>query len=115
MSPFPALGRSSQRALRQHAAACNAIALRVVAAMSAAVADTDDGTYVADSVITTKVKAKLAAKHVSTLTKIKVDTNRDGVVWLSGTAPTKDASDLAEMITKETDGVRSVHNKIVVE
>ena len=71
--------------------------------------------FVKDSVITTKVKAKLAAKHLSTLTKISVDTDKDGVVWLSGTAPTKDASDLAEMITKDTDGVRSVHNDIHIE
>jgi hyperosmotically inducible periplasmic protein len=73
------------------------------------------GTYVKDSAITTKVKAKLAAKHMSTLTKISVDTDKDGVVWLSGTAPTKDAKDLAEMITKNTDGVTAVHNHIVVE
>ena len=31
-----------------------------------------------------------------------------------GKAPTKDASDLAEMIAKDTDGVTAVHNKIVV-
>jgi hyperosmotically inducible protein len=71
--------------------------------------------YVSDSVITTKVKAKLAAKHLSTLTNIKVDTDNLGHVWLSGIAPTKDASDLAEMIAKDTDGVTSVHNKIVVQ
>jgi hyperosmotically inducible periplasmic protein len=73
------------------------------------------GAYVKDSVITTKVKAKLAAKHMSTLTDVKVDTDNQGVVWLSGRAPTKDASDLAEMIAKTTDGVVSVHNKIAVE
>jgi hyperosmotically inducible protein len=72
------------------------------------------GTYVKDSVITTKVKAQLAAKHMSTLTNIKVDTDANGAVWLSGKAPTKDARDLAEMITKNTDGVTSVHNDIVV-
>jgi hyperosmotically inducible protein len=72
------------------------------------------GNYVKDSVITTKVKAKLAEKHLSTLTKIKVDTDDQGTVWLSGTAPTKDASDLAAMIAKDTDGVTGVHNKIVV-
>jgi hyperosmotically inducible protein len=80
-------------------------------------ADSDSshaGAYVKDSVITTKVKAKLAAKHMSTLTKVKVDTDNQGVVWLSGTAPTKDASDLAELVAKDTDGVTSVHNKIVV-
>ncbi len=73
------------------------------------------GVYVKDSVITTKVKMKLAAKHMSTLTSIKVDTDKEGIVWLSGSAPTKDASDLAEMIAKDTDGVTSVHNKIVVQ
>jgi len=91
------------------------VALGAVCAMStAAVADTSAGTYVKDSAITTKVKAKLAEKHLATLTDIKVDTDKDGVVWLSGQAPTKDAKDLAEMITKNTDGVRSVHNDIVV-
>jgi hyperosmotically inducible periplasmic protein len=77
----------------------------------------DDGTdhhYVKDSVITTKVKAKLAAKHMSTLTKVKVDTDANGVVWLSGSAPTKDARDLAGMIAKDTDGVNSVNNNIDV-
>jgi osmotically-inducible protein OsmY len=44
-----------------------------------------------------------------------VDTDKDGVVWLSGTAPTKDAKDLAELTAKDTDGVRAVHNKIVVQ
>jgi hyperosmotically inducible periplasmic protein len=78
-------------------------------------ADADSaGTYVKDSVITTKVKTKLAAKHMSTLTNIKVDTDANGAVWLSGTAPTKDARDLAAMITKDTDGVTSVHNNIAI-
>jgi hyperosmotically inducible periplasmic protein len=80
-------------------------------------ADSDSahpGAFVKDSVITTKVKAKLAAKHMATLTNIKVDTDNEGVVWLSGKAPTQDASDLAAMIAKDTDGVRSVHNKIVI-
>jgi len=52
---------------------------------------------------------------LSTLTNIQVDTDNSGIVWLSGKAPTKDASDLAEMIAKDTDGVRHVHNRIVVQ
>jgi hyperosmotically inducible protein len=72
------------------------------------------GNFVKDSVITTKVKAKLAEKHISTLTNVQVDTDNNGIVWLSGKAPTKDASDLAEMIAKDTDGVRGVHNSIFV-
>lgn len=73
-----------------------------------------DHHYVKDSVITTKVKTKLAAKHMSTLTHVKVDTDANGAVWLSGTAPTKDARDLAGMIAKDTDGVTSVNNDIEI-
>jgi hyperosmotically inducible periplasmic protein len=78
-------------------------------------ADTTSHHYVKDSTITTKVKAKLAAKHLTTLTRIKVDTDANGVVWLSGRAPTQDASDLAAMIAKNTEGVTSVHNDIAVQ
>jgi osmotically-inducible protein OsmY len=49
---------------------------------------------------------------MSTLTHVKVDTDANGAVWLSGTAPTKDARDLAGMIAKDTDGVTSVNNNI---
>lgn len=70
--------------------------------------------FVKDSMITAKVKSKLAAKHMSTLTDIQVDTDNKGAVLLSGKAPTKDASDLAAMIAKDTEGVTSVRNKIVV-
>lgn len=72
------------------------------------------GMYVKDSAITTKVKTKLVAKEPTTLSNVKVNTDRDGIVWLSGTVPTKEASERAEAITKETDGVRGVHNNIVV-
>jgi hyperosmotically inducible periplasmic protein len=71
--------------------------------------------YVKDSMITTKVKAKLAEKHLTTLTRIKVDTDENGVVWLSGRAPTQDAVDLAAMIAKNTEGVKSVHNDVAVQ
>jgi hyperosmotically inducible periplasmic protein len=74
-----------------------------------------DHHYVKDSVITTKVKSKLAAKHLTSLTKIKVDTDANGVVWLSGRAPTQDAVDMAGMIAKDTDGVASVHNDVAVQ
>ena len=72
------------------------------------------GAFVADSIITTKIKAKLAEKHLATLTNVQVDTDRDGVVWLSGKIPTQDAHDLVGLIAKDTDGVRSVHNHLVV-
>jgi hyperosmotically inducible protein len=74
-----------------------------------------DHHYVKDSVITTKVKSKLAAKHMTSLTRIKVDTDENGVVWLSGRAPTQDAVDMAGMIAKDTKGVASVHNDVAVQ
>jgi len=73
-----------------------------------------DHHYIKDSVITTKVKAKLAEKHMATLTHVKVDTDANGMVWLSGTVPTKDARDLAGMVAKDTDGVTSVSNNIEI-
>ena len=78
-------------------------------------ADSAPHHYVKDSVITTKVKSKLAAKHLTTLTRIKVDTDENGVVWLSGHAPTQDAVDMATMIAKGTEGVTSVHNDIAIQ
>jgi hyperosmotically inducible protein len=74
-----------------------------------------DHHYVKDSVITTKVKSKLAAKHLTSLTRIKVDTDENGVVWLSGRAPNQDAVDMAGMIAKNTEGVASVHNDVAVQ
>jgi len=86
---------------------------------SMAVAD-ESGTanethHVKNAMITTKVKSKLAAKHLTSLTNIKVDTDDNGVVWLSGKAPNQDAVDMAGMIAKDTDGVTSVHNDVAVQ
>ena len=92
-------------------AACIPLAL----ADEAGMASDSSHHYVKDSVITTKVKSKLAAKHLTTLTRIKVDTDENGAVWLSGRAPTQDASDLAAAIAKDTDGVTSVHNGIAIQ
>jgi hyperosmotically inducible protein len=85
-------------------------------------ADVDSGAapdsshhFVKDSVITTKVKSKLASKHLTTLTRIKVDTDENGVVWLSGRAPNQDAVDLATELAKSTEGVTDVHNDVAVQ
>lgn len=71
--------------------------------------------FVKDSAITTAVKAQLAAKHINSLGNISVDTDKNGVVWLSGTAHTQDAIDQAISITRETEGVRSVHSTLTVK
>ena len=70
--------------------------------------------FVKDSAITTKVKSKLAAQHLGSLAKIHVDTDADGVVWLSGSAGSQDAVDRAVSIARDTDGVRGVKSAIKV-
>lgn len=70
--------------------------------------------FVKDSVITTKIKTKLAADHMGTLAHIKVDTDKDGVVYLSGTAPTQEAADKAMDIARSTEGVERVRSEILV-
>lgn len=71
--------------------------------------------FVKDSVITTKIKTKLAAEKMSSLAKISVDTDRNGMVFLSGTANSQDAADKAVSIARDTEGVASVKNNIRVK
>lgn len=71
--------------------------------------------YVKDSAITTKVKTKLAAEHLTSLAHIHVATDTNGVVWLSGTAETEAAIRKAISIARHTDGVRAVHNRVKVD
>lgn len=72
-------------------------------------------TFIADSGITTKIKAKLAAQHLGSLKHIKVDTDDKGVVSLGGYARTPSQVDLAVSVARDTEGVRSVINNIVVK
>jgi osmotically-inducible protein OsmY len=46
------------------------------------------------------------------LGRIHVDTDVNGVVWLSGHARSQEAIDKAVSIARDTDGVKSVHNNI---
>ena len=70
--------------------------------------------FVKDSMITTKIKSKLAADHITSLGRIKVDTDKDGVVWLSGTARSQDAIDKATAVAKSTKGVKDVKSTLTV-
>lgn len=72
-------------------------------------------TFVKDSVITTKIKAELAEEKMSSLVKIKVDTDDKGAVSLSGTAATQAAVDRAVAIARGVKGVTSVQNDIRVQ
>jgi hyperosmotically inducible protein len=90
---------------------------------SAAAMAADDSTsdsaramvYVKDSAITTEIKSKLAAEHITSLERIHVDTDKDGVVWLSGTASTWRAADKAVSIARDTEHVKDVHSHITVK
>jgi hyperosmotically inducible protein len=70
--------------------------------------------FVKDSAITTKVKTKLAADHLTSLGRIHVDTDQNGVVWLTGTARSQAAIDQAVSIARDTEHVKSVHNDLTV-
>jgi osmotically-inducible protein OsmY len=72
-------------------------------------------TELSDSVITTKVKAEFAKDKAVSATHVKVDTDSNGVVTLSGTAKSKAEADKAVTIAKNTKGVTSVKNEILVE
>jgi hyperosmotically inducible protein len=92
--------------------------LSPLAARAASDGDTDRAhpeAYVKDSVITTKVKTKLAAEHMSSLAKVSVDTDRNGMVVLGGTARTQEAVNKAGSLTRDTEGVVSVQNNIKVK
>jgi hyperosmotically inducible protein len=71
--------------------------------------------FVKDSAITIAIKTKLAAEHITSLGRIHVDTDKDGVVWLKGSARTQEAADKAESIARETEGVKSVHSHIKIK
>ncbi|MFO1466334.1 MAG: BON domain-containing protein [Steroidobacteraceae bacterium] len=71
--------------------------------------------FVKDSAITAKIKSKLAAAHLGSLGRIHVDTDADGVVWLTGTARSQAEIDKAESIAKNTAHVVSVKNDLTVK
>src|SRR5688500_4279691 len=66
-----------------------------------------------DPGITTAVKAKLAADDTVKAYQIDVDT-REGVVTLTGTVPTAAARDRALELTRTTDGVTRVEDRLTV-
>jgi hyperosmotically inducible protein len=97
-----------------------ALATLLGTAVVVAAEDTDadrshPGAFIKDSAITTKIKTKLAAEHLTSLGRIHVDTDKDGVVWLTGTAHTQEAVEKAESIARETEGVKSVNSQIKVK
>jgi len=71
--------------------------------------------FVKDSAITAKIKSRLAEEHITSLGRIHVDTDRDGAVWLTGTARSQEAIDKAGSIARDTEHVTAVHNHIRIK
>ncbi len=71
--------------------------------------------FVKDSVITTKIKAEMAAEHLDSLKNIRVDTDANGVVSLSGTVESPEEANKAVTIARNTEGVKSVSSHLRVE
>ena len=67
-----------------------------------------------DAVITTKVKAAIAADKDLSAIKVDVDT-QNGVVTLSGPAPTAAAKEHASEIARNVKGVNSVNNQLTIK
>ena len=100
------------------AVTCFVVGAALAPVAFAADSDTDrnkPATYVKDSAITTKIKTKLAAENPASMAKIHVDTDKDGIVWMSGTAKTQQDVDKAVSIAKNTEGVKSVKNDVKVQ
>jgi len=69
------------------------------------------GAAVSDTAITGQVKTKFATDHRLKGSDVSVTTN-NGVVTLTGSAPSSTAKDAAESLASNVSGVRSVNNQI---
>jgi hyperosmotically inducible periplasmic protein len=99
--------------------ACLALTTLLTPVLALAIEDGDSDRsrpmiFVKDSAITAKIKTKLAADHITSLGRIHVDTDQDGVVWLSGSARTQEAIDQALSMARGTENVKVVHSTIKI-
>lgn len=98
-----------------HAVLAVAASLAVVSITGCAVARDQQtvGSYVDDTAITTKVKAKFAEDPAVSAMSINVETLK-GTVQLSGFAKSEAERNAAGRLAAGTQGVKSVKNDIVV-
>jgi hyperosmotically inducible protein len=70
-----------------------------------------------DSAVTMKIKTKTkpASEHLTSLGRIHVDTDQNGVVWLTGSARSQQAIDKTVSLARNTEHVKSVHSHIVIK
>ena len=98
-----------------HAVLAAASALAIVQITGCAVARDQQtvGSYMDDTAITTKVKARFAEDKAVSAMSINVETLK-GVVQLSGFAKSEAERNAAGRLAASTQGVKSVKNDIVV-
>ncbi len=85
------------------------------AALAAPEGDSDrssPGAFVADSMITAKIKAEFMKDPRVSAMHIRVDTDNKGVVQLSGKATSQEEIDKAVRIAQNIKGVEGVRNNI---
>jgi hyperosmotically inducible periplasmic protein len=71
--------------------------------------------FVKDSAITAKIKTELAGEKMSSLVHISVDTDKKGMVTLSGSATSQNAVDKAVSIARAVHGVTNVQSNIEIK
>jgi len=74
----------------------------------------DTRTAMSDTMITTKVKAEMAADPVVKAMDVHVETQR-GIVMLSGFVPTKAEADKAVEVARKVEGVQEVKSSIQIK
>jgi hyperosmotically inducible protein len=70
--------------------------------------------FVKDATITTKIKAEFAKDNDVSVRHIRVDTDNNGVVQLSGTAKSQAEADKAVQIARNVKGVVAVESRIQI-
>ncbi len=81
--------------------------------MADAIAEKSPGEHVDDATTTARVKFALIEQSVKDATDINVETSK-GVVQLSGWVGSEDTKARAGRVTKDTDGVKAVSNRLMV-
>lgn len=90
-----------------------ALAVAVLPACTVARDQQTVGSYIDDTTLTTRIKARFAEDRTVSAMAINVETLK-GVVQLSGFAKTAEERVAAERIAKSVPGVAAVRNDIVV-
>src|SRR5579863_1407807 len=101
--------------MKTHFATCAILAALTGLSVTAVghASDTDRShaaAFAKDSAITTKIKASLAEDQMTSVADIHVNTDEDGVVWLSGSAGSQEAGNRAVAIARATAHVNKVHS-----